>query len=162
MISTYFICWLVMLHNDSALTGRVPKVGGIGSYPKKWCTIICNTTLHSVVCRDIRYLLGSYLLQAAMERVLGTVTGGMLGFLLAICNDALPPIAQPFITVLAAACVAFTSIILGSKFKIDYAGRLFIMTFVLVAMATPNKRGKAFVCPMLSLNVCNRILWVSQ
>ena len=77
-----------------------------------------------------------------MERVLGTVTGGLLGFLLAICNDALPAIAQPFITVCAAACVAFTSIILGSKFKIDYAGRLFIMTFVLVAMAAPKKAGE--------------------
>ena len=82
------------------------------------------------------------ILQAAMERVLGTVTGGMLGFLLAICNDALPPIAQPFITVFAATCVAFTSIILGSRFKIDYAGRLFIMTFVLVAMAAPRKAGE--------------------
>ncbi len=78
-----------------------------------------------------------------MERVLGTVTGGMLGFFLAICNDALPAIAQPFVTVLAATCVAFTSIILGSKFKIDYAGRLFIMTFVLVAMAAPKKAGMA-------------------
>lgn len=82
-------------------------------------------------------------MQAALERVLGTVTGGLLGYFLAICNDALPFQAQPFITVLAATCVAFSSIILGSKFKIDYAGRLFIMTFILVSMAAPKKAGKA-------------------
>ena len=76
-----------------------------------------------------------------MERVLGTVAGGLLGYFLAICNDALPALDQPFITVIAAACVAFTSIILGSKFKLDYAGRLFIMTFILVSMAAPKKAG---------------------
>ena len=91
-----------------------------------------------------------------MERVLGTVTGGVLGFLLAICNDALPPVAQPFITVFVATCVAFTSIILGSKFKIDYAGRLFIMTFVLVAMAAPRKAGVLSALMLWQKHECAR------
>ena len=77
-----------------------------------------------------------------MERVLGTVTGGILGYLLSIFNDSQPYYEEPFITVVAVAGVGFVSVILGYKLQLDYAGRLFIMTFILVAMAAPTKAGK--------------------
>ena len=77
-----------------------------------------------------------------MERVLGTVTGGLLGYGLAILNDRLPLLEQPFFTVIAATVVAFMSIIMGYKLRLDYSGRLFIMTFILVVMAAPKTSGK--------------------
>ena len=80
-------------------------------------------------------------LQVAMERVLGTVTGGLLGYGLAMVNDKLPFLDQPFFTVLAATAVAFSSIIMGYKLRLDYSGRLFIMTFILVVMAAPKTEG---------------------
>lgn len=80
-------------------------------------------------------------LQAAVERVLGTVTGGVLGYVLSIFNDAQPFYEEPFITVFAVAGVGFASVLLGNRLQLDYAGRLFIMTFILVAMAAPTKAG---------------------
>ena len=76
-----------------------------------------------------------------MERVLGTVTGGVLGYVLSIFNDAQPFYEEPFITVFAVAGVGFASVLLGNRLQLDYAGRLFIMTFILVAMAAPTKAG---------------------
>ena len=77
----------------------------------------------------------------ALERVLGTVAGGLLGYGLALFNDLLPFLDQPFFTVGALMIVAFSSILLGQKLRLDYSGRLFIMTFILVVMAAPRTAG---------------------
>ena len=66
---------------------------------------------------------------------------------MAVALDNIPNLDHQFITILALMLVAFTSIILGYKFKVDYAGRLFIMTFILVAMVAPKKSGAALAPP---------------
>ena len=93
-------------------------------------------------------------LQVAMERVLGTVTGGLLGYGLATVNDALPFLDQPFFTVIAATAVAFSSIILGYKLRLDYSGRLFIMTFILVVMAAPKTEGTRYSHGVPAFHLC--------
>jgi len=72
------------------------------------------------------------------------VAGGLLGYALAVATDTVPLLDHRSVTILGLMLVAFVSIILGSKLKLDYAGRLFIMTFILVAMAAPKKSG---ACP---------------
>lgn len=75
---------------------------------------------------------------------MGTVAGGVLGYLLAIFIDAQFVIPTPFITVPSVAGIGFLSVLLGAKLQLDYAGRLFIMTFILVAMAAPTQEGKSY------------------
>ncbi|KAF6265087.1 hypothetical protein COO60DRAFT_1114641 [Scenedesmus sp. NREL 46B-D3] len=82
--------------------------------------------------------------QLSYERTLGTLTGGMLGFLVYDYGIRLLPDGVDHVfMVCCAAVVGFVSCWLSNRFKLDASMRLFVITFLIVTFGANSKDSKS-------------------
>lgn len=91
-------------------------------------------------------------LQVSIERTLGTVIGGVLGYFAVIINRSITLTDDVIFGPLSAAAVAVIGVVVGRALKLEYSSRLFCMTYILVLMGAEVASG---ALPALSQTDCN-------
>lgn len=80
--------------------------------------------------------------QTGMERCLGTMLGGLTGYLVFeigeyFWNDQ----TDGIVLTVGACCVAVASVLCGKRFKLDASARLFVITYLLVIFGADRGTG---------------------
>lgn len=80
-------------------------------------------------------------MQVSIERTLGTVIGGVLGYFAVIINRSITLTDDVIFGPLSAATVAVIGVVVGRALKLEYSSRLFCMTYILVLMGAEVASG---------------------
>ncbi|KAK9857975.1 hypothetical protein WJX84_004815, partial [Apatococcus fuscideae] len=91
----------------------------------KWCAITVIVVAAPVIGK---------VAQVSIERTLGTVIGGVLGYFAVIINRSITLQDDVIFGPLSAAAVAVIGVVVGRALKLEYSSRLFCMTYILVLM----------------------------
>lgn len=122
-----------------------PQLGRNIVQGAKWASITCIVVSAPVTGR---------VAQVSLERTLGTVTGGTLGFFVYAADHNIVTWGDQMFLVGLTSAVGFMSVLLGRAFHLDYSAKLYVMTFVLVVMAAEHTTDAAIVAATRISGIC--------
>ncbi len=79
--------------------------------------------------------------QVSIERTLGTIIGGVLGYFAVIFNRSITLTDMVIFGPLSAAAVAAVGVLVGRALRLEYSAKLFCMTYILVLMGADEASG---------------------
>ena len=77
-----------------------------------------------------------------MERTLGTLIGGVLGYFAVIFNRSITLTDNVIFGPLSSAAVAAVGVLVGRALRLEYSAKLFCMTYILVLMGADEATGE--------------------
>lgn len=93
------------------------------------------------LCNEVQVHDSISFMQVSIERTLGTVIGGVLGYFAVIINRSITLTDDVIFGPLSAAAVAVIGVVVGRALKLEYSSRLFCMTYILVLMGAEVASG---------------------
>lgn len=127
------------------LGGLAPRLGPNIVQGAKWASITCIVVSAPVTGR---------VAQVSLERTLGTITGGTLGFFVYMFDSNIDSWDDKMYLVALTSAVGFISVLIGRALHLDYSAKLFVMTFVLVVMAAEHSTDAAIVAATRISGIC--------
>lgn len=122
-----------------------PRLGPNIVQGAKWASITCIVVSAPVTGR---------VAQVSLERTLGTITGGSLGFFVYVVDHNIDSWGDQMYLVALTSAVGFMSVLVGRWLHLDYSAKLYVMTFVLVVMAAEHSTDAAIVAATRISGIC--------
>lgn len=82
-------------------------------------------------------------MQVSLERTLGTIIGGVLGYFAVVINRSITLTDNVIFGPLSSATVAVIGVLVGRALQLEYSAKLFCMTYILVLMGAEAVSGES-------------------